>query len=161
MKMMLRKSVNRSQTDWDECLPYLLSAYREVPQASTGFSPFELLYGRKVRGPLDILKEEWTGCADEGEVPVATYVVEMRDRLEEMAELVHQNLDRAQQQQKTAYDKGLKPQSFHVGEEVLVLLPASHNKLKLEWVGPYQVVQKVTAVDYELQTPGNRQGKKT
>ena len=161
MKMMLRKFVNRSQTDWDECLPYLLFAYREVPQASTGFSPFELLYGRKVRGPLDILKEEWTGCADEGKVPVAAYVVEMRDRLKEMAELVHHNLDRAQRQQKTAYDKGSKPRSFHVGEEVLVLLPARHNKLKLEWVGPYQVVRKVTAVDYELQTPGNRQGKKT
>ena len=52
MKMMLRKFVNRSQTDWDECLPYLLFAYREVPQASTGFSPFELLYGRKVRAHL-------------------------------------------------------------------------------------------------------------
>ena len=42
-----------------------------------------------------------------------------------------------------------------------MLLPARHNKLKLEWVGPYRVVRKVTAVDYELQTPGNRQGKKT
>ena len=139
MKMMLRKFVNRSQTDWDECLPYLLFAYWEVPQASMFFSPFELLYGRKVRGPLYILKEEWTGCADEGEVPVATYVVEMCGCLE-VAELIHHNLDRAQQQQKTAYDKGSKPRSFHVGEEVLVLLPARHNKLNLEWVGPYWVV---------------------
>ena len=48
-----------------------------------------------------------------------------------------------------------------MGEEVLVLLPAHHNKLKLEWVEPYQVVRKVTAVDYELRTPGNCQGKKT
>lgn len=37
--------------DWDVMLPYLLFAYREVPQASTGFSPFELLYGNQVRGP--------------------------------------------------------------------------------------------------------------
>ena len=28
-------------------------------QASTGFSPFELLYGRSVRGPLSVLKESW------------------------------------------------------------------------------------------------------
>ena len=47
LKAMLRKFVNRSQKDWDEYLPYLLFAYREVPQESTGFSPFELLYGRR------------------------------------------------------------------------------------------------------------------
>lgn len=34
----------------------LLSAVREVPQALTGFSLFELLFGRRV---LDLLKEEW------------------------------------------------------------------------------------------------------
>lgn len=28
-------------------------------QASTGFFPFELLYGQQPRGILDVLKEEW------------------------------------------------------------------------------------------------------
>lgn len=45
--------------DWDRLIPYVLFAYREVLQTSTGFSPFELLYGRDVRGPLDVLKEKW------------------------------------------------------------------------------------------------------
>ena len=49
LKAMLRKFVSRSQRDWDDYLPYMLFAYREVPQESTGFSPFELLYGRRVR----------------------------------------------------------------------------------------------------------------
>ena len=43
----------------------VLLAYREVPQASTGFSPFELLYGRKLRGPIQILKELWTKEVEE------------------------------------------------------------------------------------------------
>ena len=38
LKGMLRKFVGRGQKDWDEYLPYLLFAYREVPQESTGFS---------------------------------------------------------------------------------------------------------------------------
>lgn len=29
----------------------LLFAYRKVPQSSTSFAPFELLYGHEVRGP--------------------------------------------------------------------------------------------------------------
>ncbi|KAL7870568.1 hypothetical protein SRHO_G00080650 [Serrasalmus rhombeus] len=48
LKCMLRKFVSETGSDWDRWLPFLLFAYREVPQASTGFSPFQLLYGREV-----------------------------------------------------------------------------------------------------------------
>ncbi|KAL7883860.1 hypothetical protein SRHO_G00015180 [Serrasalmus rhombeus] len=61
LKVMLRRFVNETGSDWDTWLPYVLFAYREVPQASVGFSPFQLLYGREVRGPLDVLKETWEG----------------------------------------------------------------------------------------------------
>ena len=59
LKKMLQKAAVEEGKDWDKLLHYLLFAYREVPQASTGFSPFELLYGRYVRGPLDLLRESW------------------------------------------------------------------------------------------------------
>ena len=39
LKGMLRKFVAANGKDWDRWLPYLMFAYREVPQASTGFSP--------------------------------------------------------------------------------------------------------------------------
>ena len=58
---MIKTFVTEKDKDWDKLLPYLLFGYREVPHASTGFSPFELLYGRAVRGPLDVLKEAWEG----------------------------------------------------------------------------------------------------
>ena len=64
---------------------YLLFAYCEVPQESTGFSPFEMLYGRRVRGPLDVLRESWTGEQQE-EVPTITHVVEIREWMAEMAD---------------------------------------------------------------------------
>ena len=51
LKAMLRKIATDEGCSWDKMLPYVLFAYREVPQASTGFSPFELLYGREVKGP--------------------------------------------------------------------------------------------------------------
>ena len=43
MKNMLKRLYSEQPRQW-------LFAYREVPQESTGFSPFELLYGRAVRG---------------------------------------------------------------------------------------------------------------
>jgi len=51
--------VSRSQKDWDEYFPHLLFAYHEVPQETISFSPFDLLYGHYVRGPL---KEGWGSC---------------------------------------------------------------------------------------------------
>ncbi len=58
---MLRKAAISEGKDWDKMVPNLLFAYREVEQSSTGFSPFELVYGRTVRGPLDVLKETGQG----------------------------------------------------------------------------------------------------
>jgi len=55
LKAMIRKLVSKEGEDWDRLLPYVLFAYCEVPQSTTGFSPFELLYGRYVRGLLDVL----------------------------------------------------------------------------------------------------------
>ena len=44
LKAMLKILTSKNQ-DWDELLPYLSFAYREIPQESTGFGPFKLHYG--------------------------------------------------------------------------------------------------------------------
>ena len=98
LKSMIRKFTASNQKDWDEHLPYLLFAYREVPQESTGFSPFELLYGRRVRGPLDVPKEAWVGYEGEKE-NTSIHVLELRRCLEEMSELVKENVAEAQNKQ--------------------------------------------------------------
>jgi len=51
LKAMLSKVVVKGERDWDECLGPALLAYRTVPQASTGQSPFFMLYGRDARLP--------------------------------------------------------------------------------------------------------------
>ena len=62
--------------NWDKQIPYnLLFAYREVPQPSTGFSPFKLLYGRDVRFPLGILRETWE-ASPKSEETVVSHVLE-------------------------------------------------------------------------------------
>lgn len=57
LKQMLKKAIDVDGKNWDQLLPYVLFSVREVPQSSTGFSPFELLYGRRPRGMLDLAKE--------------------------------------------------------------------------------------------------------
>ena len=50
---MLAKTVERG-ADWDERLPYVLFAYRASEHASTGQSPFMLLYGRDPQLPSQL-----------------------------------------------------------------------------------------------------------
>ena len=97
-----------------------------MPQEPTGFSPFKLLYRRRVRGTLDVLKESWMKCSVE-ETPVIAHVVEMRNCMEEMSELVKKNVERTQQKQNAVYDRQAKPRSLEVGDDVLVLLPKQRN----------------------------------
>ena len=47
LKSMLRKLCSEKPKDWDRYLSAVLFAYREVPQASTGFAPFELYMGER------------------------------------------------------------------------------------------------------------------
>ena len=60
LKRMLKRLCENKPKDWDRYVNAALFAYREAPQESTGFAPFELLYGRTVRGPVQILKQLWT-----------------------------------------------------------------------------------------------------
>lgn len=137
LKSMLRKFVAANGKDWDRWLPYLLSTYREVPQASTGFSPFELLYGRQVRGPMDVLREAWEGPGTPKTRSIVADVLQVRDKMEEMAELVRTNLGQAQGQQKAWFDKAAQQRSLQPGQKVLFLLPTTENKLLARWQGPY------------------------
>lgn len=161
LKGMLRKFVAANGKDWDRWLPFLLFAYREVPQASTGFSPFELLYGRQVRGPLDVLREAWEGPSTPKSHSILAHVLQMRDKMEEMTDLVQANLGQAQMQQKAWYDKAARQRNLQPGQKVLLLLPTSENKLLARWQGPYEVVRKMGPATYEIDLPGKRRARQT
>uniref|UniRef100_A0A669D934 Gypsy retrotransposon integrase-like protein 1 n=1 Tax=Oreochromis niloticus TaxID=8128 RepID=A0A669D934_ORENI len=156
LKSMLRKFVNETGSDWYQWLPFLLFAYLEVPQSSTGFSPFQLLYGHPVRGPMDVLKEAREGSMSEQRFSELSYVLKMRDKLEHFQELANNSLAHAQQQQKQRYDKVSRRRVFREGQKVLLLLPTSESSLLAKWQGPYEITKKTGPVTYELHLPDRR-----
>jgi len=155
LKEMLRKTAMADGKDWDKLIPYVLFAYREVPQESTGFSPFELLYGRDVRGPLDVLKEEW-GASPKSDTIIISHVMLMRERLEQMSMTVQENMQQAQTQQKRWYNQTARDQTLDPGDLVLALLPTSTSKFLAQWHGPYEVVRQVGKVNYLVDMVGQR-----
>ena len=156
LKSMLKKLCQEQPKAWDRFLPAALFAYREVPQATTGFSPFELLFGRTVRGPMSVLRSLWTNQDQDEEVKHASaYVCDLRNRIEETCKVAQAALERGAQSQKRHFDRRAKPRSFSEGEEVLLLLPESNNKLQMSWKGPFKVIKRVSACDYQIKVRGN------
>ncbi|CAM4703830.1 unnamed protein product [Caretta caretta] len=151
LKMMLKTFMNQHPQDWDKYLPHLLFAYREVPQESTGFSPFELLYGRRVRGPLDLMRDEWEGKATPDGESVVEYVLIFRERLAELMGLARENLARAQRKQKVWYDRTARARAYATGDPVMVLIPVRKNKLQAAWEGPFKVVKQLNEVNYVVE----------
>ena len=95
---MLRKYALEARPSWDELtLPYLLFVYRELPQTSTGFSPFALLYGCQVCEPLALVKDSWVQPRKELVASTAEFMISLRDRLEWLSGEAADNLRFAQE----------------------------------------------------------------
>ena len=141
--------------NWDQLLPHVLFAVREVPQASTGFSPFELLYGRRPRGLLDLAKEAWESRPSPHRTLV-DHVEQVRERMAQVWPIVREHLHQAQQDQARTYNRGAQLRLFQPGEWVLVLIPTADCKFLAKWQGPYEVVDRVGEVNYRVRQPGRR-----
>ena len=140
LKSMLKKVCISNPSDWDRYIPVVLFAYREIPNDSLKFSPFELLYGRTVRGPLTILHELITN--DEVDDNVKTtyqYVIDLRSKLQEMSKLAVANAELSSHKYKQYFDRKAKYRKLLKGDEVLVMLPTHSNKFLMQWKGPYVI----------------------
>ena len=155
LKTMLKKLCVEKPKQWDRYIDRLLFAYREAPQDSLGFSPFELPYGRTVRGPLCILKELWTNESQTDEVRTTyEYVVDLRNRLEETLEIAREKLEKNRSRYKFYADRKRKGKDLEHGMKVLVLLPTDNNKLLMQLKGPYVIKEKINKFDNKIDVNG-------
>ena len=104
LKQMIKTYCFEIEKNWDDGVHLLLFAARESVQESLGFSPFELVFGHTVRGPLKLLKEKLL-TDDSGSLNLLQYVTDFRTKLTKACELARKNLKTAQNRMKHSYDK--------------------------------------------------------
>ena len=155
LKTMIKMYCIENSKDWDEGVHLLLFAVRESVQESLGFSPFELVFGHAVRGPLLLLKEKWLD-EDPEKISVLKYVATFKDRLFRAGQIAKRNLQESQSKMKVWYDRKAKSRCFEPGDRVLVLFPVVGNPLQAKYSGPYKVVKKISDTNYLVKTPGRR-----
>ena len=157
LKQMLRAFLDKYDAEWDDALPHLLFAFREIPVAEYGFSPYELLFGRYVRGPLSVLFDSWWESGEHQASPhVVDYMVQLRDRLEEALEYAHKKQEEAQEESKEWYDRKARAVSYKAGDLVLVLMPMPGKPLCMKYIGPYKIMKQTSPVDYLVEFPEGR-----
>ena len=135
--------------DWVEQLPFALFALRSAPNRDTKFSPYQLVYGHRVRTPLDILHQGW---AEEEFAKFETS--EWADWLVARLAVWHESvLERGKEAsgcRKHQYDKSTVNRTLEVGDQVLCRIPGHIGKLRESWHGPYSVVARKSRVDYAV-----------
>lgn len=154
LKSVIKKFCIETGNEWDKEVPFALFAIRSVPNETLGFSPFDLVFGHSVHGPLEVVREHWEGEAPE--VNVLDYVSGLQEKLRKAWVFAQQNLFRSQAVMKANYDVGTKVRVFKPGDRVLVLLPLPGNPLKAQFSGPWKVLRKLNDVNYLIETPTKR-----
>ena len=134
---MIRAYCEDFPEDWDKGIPFLLFATRDSPNESTGFIPFELVYGHEVRGPLKLIKERF--LSEEDETNLLDYVSNFKERLSKACSVAQECLKVSQRVMKTRADKKSEVRIFKPGEKVLLLLPLPGEPLKAKFSGPNSV----------------------
>ena len=158
LKNMIRSYCFDAEKDWDEGIHLLLFAVRESVQESLGFSPFELVFGHSVRGPLKLLKEKFLSN-DETPLNLLQYVSDFRNRLFRACEVARSNLKTSQGKMKARYDNHVIDRTFKPGDKVLALLPIPGRPLQARYFGPYTIDKKTSDLNYIINTPGRRKNK--
>ncbi|KAK3106188.1 hypothetical protein FSP39_014556 [Pinctada imbricata] len=158
LKTMMKTYCHQYEKDWDEGVHLVLFAAREAVQESLGFSPFELVFGHTVRGPLKLLKEKW--LTETSDLNLLDYVSNFKEKLYNACKLAQENLKTSQMKMKTWYDKDARNRVFKPGDKVLVFLPIPGHPLQARYFGPYEIESKFSNVNYVVKTPGRRKEKR-
>ena len=145
---MLTKAAKAGQ-DWVGQIPFALFALRSAPNRDTQFSPFELVYGRRVRTPLDIVHKGWAELEFE-QLDVEEWAQWLTEKLEVWHDVMRDRGKDASKKRKKDFDRKAVYRELEVGDQVLCRIPGMVPKLEESWHGPYAVVGKLNRVDYKV-----------
>ena len=112
---MLGTMTSEQKSRWKDQLPHIVHAYNCFRNDSTGYSPFELMYGRQPRLPIDVL---FSLQSKSEEKSYSDYIADLRKKLHNSYELAIRASELAKE--KNAQNYRSRGASLKKGDRVLV-----------------------------------------
>ena len=144
---MLAAFASEHRDDWDLWIDSVVFAYNTSCHKSTGHSPYELIFGRTPRMPIEL----------ECGIPLANpskhseYTRSFRSKIRSIREIAKANIEKArngQRRQNNERSKTWRP--FTVGQAVWLKKPKTW-KFEPKWIGPYEIMQRM-GVNYKIKS---------
>lgn len=126
--------------------------YNATVHSSTGFQPYELVYGRKISIPTSFTKNP------EPQYNYNDYQLELKRQMQEAHAVARDRLLKSKEKSKQSYDRGVSQQNLSVGDKVYMKASGTQNKLSPLWHGPYEVLELLdNNVNIAIKRRGKRQ----
>lgn len=159
---MLSAFVSENQKDWDEHIYLLMLAYRSSVHETTKVTPNEMMFGRQVTLPIELVFGSPTtnidlpDCSEE-------YAFQLQNRIEKIHQFARENLQLSSDNMKRRYDKQSNILQLEHGDLVWLFNPKRSKglcpKLQSKWEGPYSIIQKLNDVIFKIQKNKNSKPK--
>src|SRR3954470_13984132 len=148
---MLRACVISFGKNWEKSLPFAEFAYNNSFQSSLNMAPFEFLYVRRCRTPLN-----WSETGER-----QLFGPNMIKEAEDQVRIVRNQLKAAQSCQKSYYDRHHRQESYNLDEKAyLRVTPLKgtqrfgiKGKLAPRYIRPFRIIAKRGEVAYQLELP--------
>ena len=154
---LLSIAAREDTCNWDSYIPLLMFAYRTSVQESTGCTPYQLVFGREVRLPIDVM----FGLPPHyPPTEINKYAMGLRLRLDRAYRQFREYMGLQQRRQKVHYDKLCNGKPFKIGDMVWLHCPAvprgKSPKLHCYWQGPYIIHKVLSDILYQIQHRNNK-----
>ena len=151
----LRKQASEQPEKWVDYLPFVLMAYRTRIHSSTNFSPFELMFGRKMTN-----FDNWTSANDEEVSALLKRSVEIKQHTENTVPLALENIKASQKKQANTQNKQNnveldEPNILEKNDTVYVRSEKIQNKFEPIYNGPYYIEKITNSGNYILRDSSN------
>lgn len=135
------------ENSWDQILPLAVLSLNTAIHKTTGYSPYELTYGRTNKVQTE------TACIEKNPCDLYAQALQLQNETAQAHAIA--NTRQAQRTSKISFDKRHRQLEFNIGDKVLVRTHGRQSKLADRFEGPFEIRSRENDV-YQLACPENQ-----